>query len=225
MDWWIALWRWVCSVPGGFINWWNTLNIGNLSEAFAAIGTTGAVVVTLWQVHREAERHRQQEGVDAKRITELEDREDARIAKLEARERRSKIAGVTLSLGGPLPRATDSLGNPMPHNPIRVATLYNDSPVPIKNVAFYDCTGAQVEAVDVVRPGATAVAKIDQDKVGPEEWVDATFFDPDNNEWLVDSWGNWHEGESKEFANRFTPRVGKKVPQAQALAFTAPDGA
>ncbi|MBB4734889.1 hypothetical protein HDA30_000397 [Micrococcus cohnii] len=90
MDWWHALWMWVGSVLGGFTNWWNTLNIGNLSEAWAAAGSLAVVVVTVTLTRHENRRHRR---------SELE----GRLDRIEAgqRERYERIEAVTLVLEGP----------------------------------------------------------------------------------------------------------------------------
>lgn len=90
MGWWSAFWKSVGSVLGGFTNWWNTLNIGNLSEALAAAGSLAVVLTTLALTRHENRRHRR---------SELE----ARLDHIEARrrERYERIEAVTLVLDDP----------------------------------------------------------------------------------------------------------------------------
>lgn len=90
---------------GGFTNWWNTLNLGNLSEAFAAVG---AVLVLAWTVRtslREIRRNRIAEGV----------------AEIEAERRAAALAVARV--------APVSLGLRSDR-----ATIFNDSGYPIYGV-------------------------------------------------------------------------------------------
>ncbi|WP_369022521.1 hypothetical protein [Micrococcus luteus] len=128
MDWWHALGMWVGSVLGGFTNWWNTLNIGNLSEAWAAVGSLAVVLVTLWLTYREARKHRYQE--ERGRILE-----EAR----EEREREARVEAVSIRIvdGISTPRIQrngDGTYGGIARVPAISVEIHNSSTLPIYDV-------------------------------------------------------------------------------------------
>lgn len=116
---------WAGSALGGFTNWWNTLNIGNLSEAWAAAGSLAVVLVTLWLTYRESRKHRYQEA--RARILE-----EAR----EAREREARVEAVSIrikegfNMRRNLPSNDSVYGNTITV-PAISAEIHNSSTLPI----------------------------------------------------------------------------------------------
>lgn len=83
---------WVGSAFGGFIIWWNTLGMGNLSEAMSAAGSLLVVAVTLSVTHRENKRHRR---------SELQARLDSLRAQLDEHERRASQVSLVAKRQSP----------------------------------------------------------------------------------------------------------------------------
>lgn len=77
----VALWT-VGTWFGGFTNWWNSLNVGNLSEAGGAVANFLVVVVTLWLTFGERKRIRNAEAIAAVELERQEQR--SRYANVEA---------------------------------------------------------------------------------------------------------------------------------------------
>lgn len=88
---WHETWMAVGSLFGGFTNWWNTLNIGNLSEALAALGAFAAVTVTLGLTRRDAKQSAYRE-VRAQMLQDFDRRS----------QRRANAEQVTISCGKPV---------------------------------------------------------------------------------------------------------------------------
>lgn len=85
----MGVWERIGSFIGGFTNWWNTLNIGNLSEAAAAAASLLVVLVTLGITLAEVRRLRRSELV-------------GQLERLQMKQvqRRDRVESVSLVVNG-----------------------------------------------------------------------------------------------------------------------------
>ncbi|OXC87716.1 hypothetical protein BMR85_029050, partial [Achromobacter sp. KAs 3-5] len=208
----VALWS-VGTWFGGFTNWWNSLNVGNLSEAGGAVANFLVVVVTLWLTFGERKRIRNAEAIAA---VELE--------RQEQRSRYANVEAVSFELIGSRPGSA-------------MFSVYNYSDCPIYDVELIpeNLSGRPVDwwvewtlndkpvwkmATIAARTSAEKIF-LQDDRFVPPQWSHMwlVFTDVHAHQWLLRPRGGpVHIGSSSFAETGFDARI-KKIQESNDPAW------
>lgn len=187
---------------GGFVNWWNTLNVGTLAESAAAFATFIAALVALGASQREVRRHKLAEG-----IALIESQRE----KVHARE--AKVAAVSYRCTGhSMYGARFIIDNYSPF-PIYGAKLIRESVGPFRDwVIAGTVDGNHIWECHSIPPGKSEICVLEDQRVRGSKWgrLCLVFFDVDQNQWMINSGGLLtHIGSSSILDYDFDQRIEK----------------